>query len=62
MNWVEDRDSKKPMSVSDKDIYVHIYRLIHISLMFYDSGFGCETPSRRVCKVSSDLMKRKIVV
>ena len=38
--------SKKPVSVTKKDISDHIYQLIYISLWFYCSGFGCQNSSK----------------
>ena len=38
----EDRYSKTPTSVNRKDVSEHIYQVIHISLWFYGSGFGCQ--------------------
>ena len=42
----EDRYSKKPVSVTKKDINDHIYQLIHSSQWFYGSGFVCQNSSK----------------
>ena len=43
----KNRYSKKPVSVTKKDISDHIYCLIYISIWFYCSGFGCQNPAQR---------------
>ena len=42
----KNRYSKKPVSVTKKDISDHIYQLIYISLWFYCSGLGCQNLSK----------------
>ena len=62
----EDRYSKTPTSVNRKDVSEHIYQVIHISLWFYGSGFGCQNWSKmttfklkmRILWHNADLLER----